>query len=57
MRKRIFHTPVNLLLEPGTYQQLKRTAELEKTTMSHLIREGIKLKLKEIDKKNNAIEI
>lgn len=55
MRKRTYHTPVNLLLEPEMYQRLRMTATLEKLTMSELIRAGIKLKLDEIDKKNNAI--
>ena len=55
MRKRTFHTSVNLLVEPETYQRLKMVTKLEKTTMSRLIRGGINLKLAEIDKKNDAV--
>ncbi len=55
MRKRTYHTSMNLLLEPDMYQQLKMVARLEKTSMSAVIRDGIKLKFAQIDKKNNAI--
>ena len=55
MRTRTFHTSVNLLMEPGMYQRIKMISRLEKTTMSKLIRDGIKLKIAEIDKKNNAV--
>jgi predicted DNA-binding protein len=55
MRIRTFHTPINLLVEPTLYQRLKMTAKLEKTPMSQIIREGIKLRLDEIDKKNYAV--
>ena len=55
MRKRKFHTSVNLLLEPDTYQRLKMIAGLQKTTMSKFIREGIKLRLAQYDKENNSI--
>ena len=56
MRKRTYHTSVNLLIEAGLYQRLKLTAKLKKTSMSKLVREGIKLKLAQIDKENNAFE-
>ena len=55
MRKRNFHTSINLLIEPNTYQRLKMIAGLQKTTMSKFIREGIKLRLAQYDKENNSI--
>ena len=33
MKKRTFHTSINLLVEPGLYQKLKMTATLKKTSM------------------------
>jgi len=55
MRKRNFHTSINLLIEPAVYQQLKMIAGLQKTTMSKFIREGIKLRLAQYGKENNSI--
>jgi len=55
MRNRTFHTSINLLIEPDTYQRLKMIAGLQKTTMSKFIREGIKLRLAQHDKENNSI--
>jgi len=55
MRNRTFHTSINLLIEPGTYQRLKMIAGLQKTTMSKFIREGIKLRLTQYDKENNSV--
>ncbi len=55
MKKRIFHTSVNLLIEPDTYQRLKMIAGLQKTTMSQFIREGINLRLAQYDKENNSV--
>jgi hypothetical protein len=55
MRNRTFHTSINLLIEPATYQRLKVVARLQKTTMSKLVRDGIKLRLDQIDKENNAV--
>ncbi len=55
MRKRNFHTSINLLIEPSTYQRLKMIAGLQKTTMSKFIREGIKLRLAQHDKENNSM--
>jgi len=55
MRKRNFHTSINLLIEPNTYQRLKMIAGLQKTTMSKFIREGIKLRLAQYDKENNSM--
>ena len=55
MRNRKFHTSINLLIEPDTYQRLKMIAGLENTTMSNFIREGIKLRLARYDKENNSI--
>ena len=55
MRNRTLHTSLNLLIEPSTYQRLKMIARLQKTTMSKLVRDGIKLILAQIDKENNAV--
>lgn len=55
MKKRRYHTSMNLLLEPDMYQRIKMISTLERIPMSELIREGIKLKIDEIDKKNNAV--
>ena len=55
MRNRTFHTSINLLIEPNTYQRLKMIAGLQKTTMSKFIREGIKLRLAQYDKNNNSV--
>ena len=55
MRNRKFHTSINLLLQPDTYQRLKMIAGLQKTTMSKFIREGIKLRLAQYDKENNSV--
>ena len=57
MRKRTLHTSVNFLIQPGLYQRLKMAAALKKTGMSKLIREGIKLRLDQIDKQNNSIQL
>ncbi len=57
MRKRTLHTSVNFLIQPGLYQRLKMAATLKKTGMSKLIREGIKLRLDQIDKQNNVIQL
>jgi hypothetical protein len=55
MRIRTYHTSLNLLIEPSTYQRLKMAARLKKTTMSKLVCEGIKLRLDQIDKENNTV--
>ena len=55
MRNRTFHTSINLLIEPDTYQRLKMIAGLQHTTMSKFIREGIKLRLAQYDKENNSM--
>jgi len=55
MRNRTLHTSINLLVEPGLYQDLKRVAKLEKTPMSKIIRNGIRLEIARIDKKNNSV--
>ena len=57
MRKRTLHTSVNFLIQPGLYQRLKMAATLKKTGMSKLIREGIKLRLDQIDKQNSVIQL
>ena len=50
MKIRTYHTSINLLIEPEIHQRLKMTAKLKKTSMSMIIRDGIKLKLAQIDK-------
>ncbi len=55
MRERIFHTSMNLLLDPDTYQRIKMIARLKKMPMSKFIREGINLRLAQYDKENNSI--
>ena len=55
MRKRTLHTSVNLLIEPISYSRLKSAAAFKKTNMSKLIREGINLRLDQIDKERNII--
>jgi len=55
MRKRTYHTSMNLLLEPDMYQRIKMIARLQRTTMSKFIREGIKLRFAQYDKENNSI--
>lgn len=57
MRNRIYHTSINLLLDPATYQRIKMIARLRKISMSMLIREGIKLFLAQYDRENNSITI
>lgn len=57
MRNRIYHTSINLLLDPATYQRIKMIARLRKITMSKIIREGIKLFLAQYDKENNSITV
>ena len=52
MKNKTFHTAINLLVEPIMYQQLRTFAKLGKTTMSKLVRDGIRLKLDEVAKKN-----
>lgn len=55
MKKRRYHTPMNLLLEPYMYQRIKMISSLEGIPMSQLIREGIQLRIDQTDKKNNAV--
>jgi hypothetical protein len=55
MRKRILHTSVNLLMEPDTYQRLKRAAKLKKIPMSKIIREGTKIRLDQIEKETDVV--
>jgi hypothetical protein len=54
MRKRTLHTSINLLIEPATYQRLRVAARERKTSMAEIIREGINLRLDQIDKVNAA---
>lgn len=57
MRNRIYHTSVNLLLDPATYQRIKMIARLQKISMSKIIREGIRLFLAQYDRENNSITV
>lgn len=52
MKKRNFDTPVSLLIETEVFERIKFIAEQRKISMSDIIRDGIKLKLAEIDKEN-----
>lgn len=56
MRKRNYHTSINLLIEPGLYQELKKIATLRKISMSKFIREGIRMRLDKYEKENNIIQ-
>ena len=55
MRKRTYHTPMNLLLEPDMYVRIKMISGTEKMSMSNIIRESIKLWLDRYDKENNSM--
>lgn len=46
---------MNLLLEPGMYTRIKMISSLEGISMSQFIRDGIQLKIDQVDKKNNAV--
>lgn len=55
MRKRTYHTPMNLLLEPDMYVRIRMISSLKKISMSRIIRESIKLWLARYDKENNSM--
>ena len=55
MRKRNYHTSVNLLIQPEMYQSIKQFARVRNTTMSKIIRDGIRMALSKIEKENNAV--
>lgn len=55
MRTRNFHTSINLLMEAGLYQRLKRDARLTNTSMSKIVRDGTKLILEQIEKKIDVV--
>lgn len=57
MRKRTFHTSMNLLLEPDMYVRIKMISSLEGIPMSKIIRESIKLWLARHDKENNSMTV
>ena len=57
MRKRTFHTSVNLLIEPISYRRLKMAAAFKKTSMSKIIREGINLRLDQINEERDVIKV
>ena len=56
MRARIFHTSINLLMEPITYQRLKAAAREKKISMSRIIREGTLIRLDQLDHVKNSSE-
>ena len=56
MRARIFHTSINLLMEPITYQRLKATAREKNISMSRIIREGTLIRLDQLDHVKNSSE-
>jgi len=56
MKSRIFHTSINLLIEPGLYTKLKMIATMKKTSMSKIIRAGISLWIDQYEKANNIIQ-
>ncbi|MCX5830631.1 MAG: ribbon-helix-helix domain-containing protein [Deltaproteobacteria bacterium] len=55
MRNRTFHTSINLLIEAGLYQRLRWAAKQTKTSMSKIVREGIKLILAQIEKEIDIV--
>jgi hypothetical protein len=55
MRNRIFHTSINLLIEAGLYQRLRWAAKQKKTSMSKIVREGIKIILAQIEKEIDIV--
>jgi hypothetical protein len=55
MRIRTYHTSINLLMEAGLYQRLKRTARLTDTSMSKIVREGTKDILERIEKELDKV--
>ena len=57
MKKKTYQTLINLLIEARQYQKLRMIAQLQKTSMSKLVREGIDLKLAQVDKENDSIII
>ena len=56
MRIRTLHTSVNLLIEPLTYQRLKATAREKNISMARIIREGILIRLDQLDYVKNAVD-
>ena len=48
---------MTLLLKPDMYPRIKTISTLEKISMSELIREGISIKIDQIDTKNNAMTV
>jgi hypothetical protein len=57
MKKKTYQTLINLLIEARQYQRLRMIAQMQKTSMSKLVRDGIDLKLAQIDKETSAIII
>jgi hypothetical protein len=55
MRNRNFHTSINLLIEAGLYQRLRRDAKLTNTSMSKIVRDGIKVVLDQIEKELDKV--
>ena len=55
MRNRTFHTSINLLIEAGLHQRLIWAAKQKKTSMSKIVREGIKIILAQIEKEIDIV--
>ena len=55
MRARIFHTSINLLIDPATYQRLKAVAREARTSMARIIREGINMRLDQIENRQKEL--
>jgi hypothetical protein len=55
MRARIFHTSINLLIDPICYQRIKAVAREARTSMARIIREGINMRLDQIENRQKEI--
>lgn len=55
MRKRNYHTSINLLIDPDMYLRMKMISRLQHKSMSEFIREGINLRLAMYDRENNSM--
>ena len=55
MRARIFHTSINLLIDPATYQRLKAVAREARTSMARVIREGINIRQDQIENRQKEL--
>ena len=55
MRIRIYHTSINLLIDPICYQRLKAVAREARTSMARIIREGINIRLDQIENRQKEL--